>query len=162
MTCLYIKKLWKANDMPQVLKNQQIGLCFFGQGFRNIMVGRLHNKNEPLAMNFKDAWEILREVDFTDARHDIIRGILRYLESDNNFANGVWLNSIPTNNEFPRAFWWNWNKDEPHYNPTVNLCGFIIKYADKNSDLYNKGISVAKEAVDHFLKSTEPNEIGDG
>ena len=30
-----MEKLWKANDMPQVLKNQQVGLWFFGQGFRN-------------------------------------------------------------------------------------------------------------------------------
>ncbi|MCL1974861.1 MAG: ornithine carbamoyltransferase [Firmicutes bacterium] len=26
---------WKTNDMPQVLKNQQVGLWFLGQGFRN-------------------------------------------------------------------------------------------------------------------------------
>ena len=30
-----MEKLWKTNDMPQVLKNQQIGLWFLGQGFRN-------------------------------------------------------------------------------------------------------------------------------
>jgi len=27
--------LWKANDMPQILKNRQVGMWFYGQGFRN-------------------------------------------------------------------------------------------------------------------------------
>jgi ornithine carbamoyltransferase len=30
-----LEKLWKANDMPQVLKDKQVGLWFYGQGFRN-------------------------------------------------------------------------------------------------------------------------------
>ena len=27
--------LWKNNDMPQILKNRQVGMWFYGQGFRN-------------------------------------------------------------------------------------------------------------------------------
>ncbi len=30
-----LEKLWKANRMPQILKDKQIGLWFYGQGFRN-------------------------------------------------------------------------------------------------------------------------------
>jgi len=30
-----LEKLWKANNMPQSLKNKQVGLWFYGQGFRN-------------------------------------------------------------------------------------------------------------------------------
>ena len=29
------EKLWKTNKMPQILKHKQVGLWFFGQGFRN-------------------------------------------------------------------------------------------------------------------------------
>ena len=32
-----MEKLWKTNDMPQTLKDKQVGLWFYGQGFRNRM-----------------------------------------------------------------------------------------------------------------------------
>jgi ornithine carbamoyltransferase len=31
----YMEKMWKDNNMPQILKGRQVGLWFFGQGFRN-------------------------------------------------------------------------------------------------------------------------------
>lgn len=31
----YLEKSWKMNDMPQILKDTQVGLWFYGQGFRN-------------------------------------------------------------------------------------------------------------------------------
>jgi len=108
------------------------------------------------------AVEILRETDVTDKQHLLIQGILRYLDSGQDFIDGAWQNAIPTNNDYPRAFWWNWSENMLHYNPTANLCGFIIKYADKQSDLFYRGISIAKEAVDHFMKTKDVNEIGDG
>ena len=30
-----LEKLWKDNKMPQILKDKQVGLWFYGQGFRN-------------------------------------------------------------------------------------------------------------------------------
>ena len=30
-----LEKLWKINNMPQILKDKQVGLWFYGQGFRN-------------------------------------------------------------------------------------------------------------------------------
>ena len=108
------------------------------------------------------AIEILREIDFLDGQHGIIQSILGYMDSGSNFINDVWQNTIPSNNDYPHASWWNWTENTLHYNPTANFCGFIIKYADRKSSLYNKGISVAKEAIDHFIKTNEINEIGDG
>lgn len=31
----YLEKAWKENNMPQSLRNKQVGLWFFGEGFRN-------------------------------------------------------------------------------------------------------------------------------
>jgi len=108
------------------------------------------------------AMEILREIGFADDQHDMIKGILRYLENGKDFACEVWQNSIPSNNDYPHAFWWDWSENATHYNPTAYLCGFIIKYTDKGSALHDKGISIAKKAVSHFMNSSEINEIGDG
>lgn len=108
------------------------------------------------------AIEILREINVVDRQNNIVQGILHYLDSGKDFTDGVWQNTIPTNNDYPHAFWWGWSESTRHYNPTANLCGFIIKYADKKSGLFNKGVSIAKEAVDYFLRTTNANEIGDG
>lgn len=108
------------------------------------------------------AIELLREINVTDKENDIIQGILRYLDSGKDFVGGVWQNTIPTNNDYPHAFWWQWSENTLHYNPTANLCGFIIKYADRESSLFDKGITVAKKAIDYFIKMDEANEIGDG
>ena len=31
----YLEQAWKQNKTPQCLKNQQVGLWFYGNGFRN-------------------------------------------------------------------------------------------------------------------------------
>ena len=108
------------------------------------------------------AVEVLREIKMNDSGNAVVQGILRYLDSGAGFALGVWQNSVPTNNDYPHAFWWTYNGDWVTYNPTANLCGFIIKHAGKSGDLYAKGVRIAKEAVARFTSTTDENEIGDG
>lgn len=101
------------------------------------------------------ATEIIRELDIKD-KHPIIDGILRYLDSGADFDENQkqWLNTIPTNNDFPHAIWWEHNGDgELKYNPTASLAGFIISYAEKGSALYEKGCTIAKEAAEWFINA---------
>ena len=100
------------------------------------------------------ATEILREIDFTDAAHPIIQGILRYLASGKEFTGQLWLNAPMSNNDYPRAPWWSLESDSTchnDYNPTACLAGFIIRFADQNSDLYQFGRKIAKEAFDSYF-----------
>jgi len=99
------------------------------------------------------ATEILREINFTDASHPIIRGILNYLGSGKDFDGHIWFNTIKSNNDYPHAPWWHQSDDtnRNNYNPTACLAGFIIKYAEKNSELYALGCRIAKEAADYYL-----------
>ncbi|MCI8388210.1 MAG: hypothetical protein HFE63_07100 [Clostridiales bacterium] len=97
---------------------------------------------------------ILREVGVAEG--DIIDGILRYLESGADFdeAQNQWLNSVPSNNDYPHAVWWGYSEGgELMYNPTASLAGFIIRFADKSSALYKKGSEIACEAYKFFEKS---------
>lgn len=100
------------------------------------------------------AAEILREIDFTDNDHPLIKGILKYLESGVDFdkEHNQWLNVVSSNNDFPHAIWWGYGQEgsEFKYNPTAYLAGFIIKFADEESSLYKMGIEIAKEAVNWF------------
>ena len=54
------------------------------------------------------ATEILREVGVTDGKNPVIQKILAYLESGADFdaVRKQWLNTIPSNNEYPCAIWW--------------------------------------------------------
>ena len=88
------------------------------------------------------------------ADHPVVEGILRYLDSGRDFdeAHRQWPGSIPSNNEHPRAVWWTWEgKEAFNHNPTAALAAFILRYADRASALYRKGLTLAQEAVDWLL-----------
>ena len=88
------------------------------------------------------------------AGHPIVQGVLRYLDSGKDFdeAHRQWPGSIPSNNAHPRAVWWTWeDKEAFNYNPTAALAAFILRYADRDSALYRKGLTIAQEAIDWLL-----------
>ena len=92
------------------------------------------------------------------AEHPIVRGVLRYLDSGKDFdeAHRQWPGSIPSNNDHPRAIWWTWeDKEAFNYNPTAALAAFILRYAERDSALYRKGLALAQEAID-WLLAQEP------
>ncbi|NLG88349.1 MAG: hypothetical protein GX494_03900 [Clostridiaceae bacterium] len=100
------------------------------------------------------ATEILREIDFTDNLHPIIRGILNYLESGKDFNGYFWYDIVKTNDDYPHAPWWDTEMGRnahDDYNPTACLAGFIIKYANKGSKLYELGCRLAREAVNTYM-----------
>ena len=92
------------------------------------------------------------------AEHPIVRGVLRYLDSGKDFdeAHRQWPGSIPSNNDHPRAIWWTWeDKEAFNYNPTAALAAFILRYAERDSALFRKGLALAQEAID-WLLAQEP------
>lgn len=100
------------------------------------------------------ATEVLREINFTDSDHPIIQGVLRYLASGQNFEGHFWYNTVLSNNDYPHAPWWHTKSDSTchnDYNPTACLAGFVIRFADKDSELYKWGIRIANEAFDSYF-----------
>jgi hypothetical protein len=100
------------------------------------------------------ATEILREIEFTNASHPIIQGILKYLASGADFEGHFWYNTVRSNNDYPHAPWWHTESDSTShndYNPTACLAGFIIRFADKNSELYALGCRIACEAFESYI-----------
>ena len=108
------------------------------------------------------ATEILREIDFTDNTHPIIQGILRYLESGQDFESHFWYCTVRSNNDYPHAPWWHTENDSTchnDYNPTACLAGFIIRFAKKESGLYQLGRRIAKEAYDAYMGQELLNDM---
>jgi len=99
------------------------------------------------------AIDILRQVGFDDAGHDLVRGLLRYLDSEADFVAGRWLNVVPSNNDYPHAPWWHSDStsaSHSEYNPTAILAGFILEYADRESPLHRRGLAIAQELLASF------------
>lgn len=110
------------------------------------------------------ATEILREVGLTDRTNPIIQNILCYLESGVDFdrSQKQWLNTVPSNNDYPSAIWWKYDSEKGSqfgYNPTASLAGFAIKYADADSRLYQLSCEIAKEAVEWFCAKAPYQEM---
>ncbi|MFO7612998.1 MAG: hypothetical protein R6W99_11075 [Clostridia bacterium] len=111
------------------------------------------------------ATEILKEIGFTDNSHPIIKGILRYLASGQDFSGHFWHSTVLSNNDYPHAPWWHTDSESishNDYNPTACLAGFIIRFADKNSPLYTLGCRIVKEACDSYLGQGLLNDMHTG
>lgn len=97
------------------------------------------------------ATEIIREIQLKDKDHPIVQGILKYLSSHADFDGHIWMNTVPQNNDFPHAEWWDYQEIQTlPYNPTPSLVGFILKFAKPDSQIYNLACQLAKEAYIYF------------
>ena len=108
---------------------------------------------DPSPVQTWAATQIIREVDLKENDHPIILGILRYLENTKYFDGHVWANSIPSNEAYPHAPWWNYTDvdvNEVNYNPTASLIGFILLYASPKSSLYQTAQRLLREAYAWF------------
>ncbi|WP_340022703.1 hypothetical protein MHI24_27435 [Paenibacillus sp. FSL K6-1096] len=104
------------------------------------------------------AVERLLELEFTDAEHPLVQGILTYLDSGADMDGRTWRNVVASNNDYPHAPWWHTEADSTSrsiYNPTAILAGFILKYAQRDSGLYGAGMGIARELTELFLH--DPN-----
>ncbi len=126
-------------------------------GFGHALEPDCWNPNS-LPMGTWAATEYVREIGLTDRTHPLVQGILRYLESEKDFDSEkrLWLDTIPSSNDYPGAFWWRYDGKGSHGytpNPTAALAGFIICYADRDSALWQRGASLAREAFEWLVQN---------
>lgn len=96
------------------------------------------------------ATEIIMETGGMDSKHQIIVDTIEYLDKSEDFISNRWFNTIPSNNAYPGAPWWLYEKNQAHnlrYNPSACLAGFILLHANKSSDVYAKALRIAKESI---------------
>ena len=107
--------------------------------------------SNPIATN--DAIITLFRIDALDADNEMVRSILRYLESHDAFDEEKrrWLFAIETNRDYPHGFWWEKTDDGIHgFNPTVSLATVCACFGD-NSGYYEE---IVREAFS-YLTETE-------
>jgi len=148
--------LWQYHFEGGSAENVLRALSFYQNedgGFGHALEADNWNPNSS-PLTTQTATEILYAVD-APADHPIVQGVLRYLDSGKDFdtQHRQWPGTVPSNNDHPRAIWWTWDgKDAYQYNPTAGLAAFILRYADRDSAVYRKGLAIAREAMDWLLR----------
>ncbi len=100
------------------------------------------------------ATQFIKEIKLENAKNPNIQGIIDYLGNGHSYEADRWLNTIPTNNDYPGAPWWRYNPGSEVYrgfNPSVALAGFILKYANRDTVLFQKAVAIIQEAATYFM-----------
>lgn len=121
-------------------------------GFGHAVEADCWNPNS-IPLHSDTACGIIREIDFEDAEHPVIRKLLKWYESGECFNGKTWAVAVPSTNNYPHAFWWHSDNDSncyDNYNCTAQSVGFIVRYAKPNSKLFDLGIRIANEAIEAF------------
>lgn len=117
------------------------------------------------------AADILHEIRFDGRHHPVVDGMLRYLEQTPHFTGRRWPACVPGNNNHPHAPWWTWDpaaQADPAdptdgawgFTPTARLAGFILRFAEMDSEIFKKAIVIAKSAIHHYLHGSTPVTSG--
>lgn len=95
------------------------------------------------------ALKILRRLHGAAGRDHMIQEILDYLMKTEDFDGQKWAGTVASTNDYPHAPWWHHDDgvDRFRYNPTAELAGYILRFADKTSPLYKRAESIVEELV---------------
>lgn len=129
-------------------------------GFGNVIEPDNWNpESTPYNTNF--AINILRQINFYDFTHPIYQGIFKYLENTPYQGEYGWFFTVPNNDLYPHAIWWSYDEEgnkKQNVGITASLSGFLLRYADSNSLLYQKAMRYTQML---FKKLKSDNSFGD-
>jgi hypothetical protein len=115
--------------------------------------------------NTQFAIKLLRQINFLDMNHPIFQGIFRYLENTEHKEEYGWIFTIPSNNDYPHAVWWDYNPEDNKFQSigtTASLCGFILRYGNKNSTLYETATKYTQLLIDRLKSDIQLGDMGAG
>ena len=105
----------------------------------------------------------LNEINFTDINHPMMQGILKFLDSGMHRSDNGWLFSIPSNDGYPHAPWWTYDSEANEYESigvSAGIACFILKFADKDSDLYERAFAVIDKLIARLYTPGNYGEMG--
>lgn len=132
---LAIYKYFFENESNQAVVDELLKFQNSDGGFGNALEPDFFNPNSsPIATN--DAIITLCRVNALNKDLDIVKGIVRYLESHDSFDEDKkrWLFAIENNKDYPHAIWWQKKGDGiSGFNPSISLAAFLICYGNRTS-----------------------------
>jgi len=149
---LAVYKYLFESGSTQAVINELLKFQNADGGFGNALEPDSFNPNSsPIATN--DAIITLCRVNALNKESNIVKGIIRYLESRDSFDENKkrWLFAIDSNKDYPHAIWWEKKGDGiSGFNPSISLATFLICYGNRTS-LYKE---IIKEGFD-FLENAK-------
>ncbi len=118
-------------------------------GFGHAVEADCWNPNST-PLHTSRASTILMEIGFDDRDHPLVQRLLKWYASGKNFDGNRWAITVESNNDYPHAPWWHSDSVSAchtDYNGTAQIAGFIVRYADRKSDIFRLGVRIANEAV---------------
>ena len=150
---LAIYKYFFENESNQAVVDELLKFQNYDGGFGNAIEPDFFNPNSsPIATN--DAVITLCRVNALDRESDILKGIVRYLESHDSFDEDKkrWLFAIESNEDYPHAIWWEKKGDGiSGFNPSISLAAYMICYGNRTS-LYEE---IIKEGFEYLETAEE-------
>jgi hypothetical protein len=119
-------------------------------------------ESTPYSANY--VIEILREMDFMEIEHPIYQGIFRYLENTAYQGDNGWFFSVPENDFYPHAIWWQYNHEGNEKNQnigiTASLSGFILRYLNSVTELYDTAMKYADMLLNRLKSDDSFGDMG--
>lgn len=104
------------------------------------------------------AVRVLREMSFPQAAEQLMQDMHTYLVEADAFDGIRWARTVPSNNDWPHAPWWEYNgAADTGYHPTAELAGFLLRTAKPGSRAY-----VLAEEVIRRMMQRMPTHIFEG
>lgn len=148
---LAIYKYFFENESNQAVIDELLKFQNADGGFGNALEPDSFNPNStPGTTN--DAITTLCRVNALDKDSEIVKGIVRYLDSHDSFDEDKkrWLFAIDSNKDYPHAIWWEKKGDGiSGFNPSVSLAAFMVCYGNRtplNEEIIKDGFEYLKNA----------------
>ncbi len=110
-----------------------------------------------------NAISILKEIDFSDKHHPILKGILSFLESGVYCSENGWDFNIPSNNDYAHAPWWTFNPEADsieNIGLTAEIAAFIVSNAGEESAYYKKALIFTDALLTKLGSSNHYGDMG--
>ena len=111
------------------------------------------------------ALNILRSIEYFDMKHPLYEGIIKYLSSGKDMEAYGWRFNTPSNDGFPHAPWWGYNKEANEIESigvTAEFSAFILEYVDSQSKLYQTAMNFARILIDQMISEEHHGDMGVG
>lgn len=130
-------------------------------GFGNALEPDVWNPHStPYATSI--AINMLHSIGFKELSHPLLQGIVRYLASGNSFENGQWLFTVPTNDQYPCAPWWNYNPEANAYESaglSAVLATFALDAFKPGTETHDRAKAISDRMYDLLMAPDQKGEM---
>lgn len=109
------------------------------------------------------ALKILKNIGFDDMSHPIYQGIWNYLNSEKDMLSYGWSFTVPGNDNYPHAPWWNYSEEQnqkEYIGTTADFSAFVLKYGSRETAIYQKALKFTDTLMNLLQDNCSYGDMG--